>query len=165
MAGTLLVCPPPRCTASSNRRQGQFAQQGGAGTVAERPIQQRIDGNRNTFGIGDVVVTGGNLLGAAGEFSAGQSLEHQRGHEAVSKQGEFFSFGVHDRTILRTRALARCKCCVWAVRRMGKPAGARRDARREPESEASLTGECATRKTGSGAPWSSQRLGTFARLW
>jgi hypothetical protein len=74
------------------------------GAVAERPIQQRIDGNRNAFGIGDVVVTGGNLLGTAGKFSAGQSFEHQRGNEAVSKQGEFFSFGVHDRTIRGIRA-------------------------------------------------------------
>src|SRR5207302_9435764 len=97
---------------------------------------------------GNVVVTGGNLLGAAGEFSARKSFEHQRGHEAVSKQGEFFSFGVHDRTIRRRRALARCKCCVWAVRRMGKPAGARRDARRERESEASLTGRSEERRVG-----------------
>jgi len=110
------------------RRQGQFAQQGGAGAmrvfalqafdqvgelrgngarltailprfggqgleaigaVAERPIQQRIDGNRNAFGIGDVVVTGGNLLSAAGEFSAGKRFQNQRRNYAVSKQGEF----------------------------------------------------------------------------
>src|SRR5271157_5472251 len=83
----------------------RFGRQGleAAGAIAKRPIQQRIDGNGNAFGIGDGVVTGGNLLGAAGEFSAGQSFEHQRSHEAVSKQGEFFSFGVHDRTIRGTR--------------------------------------------------------------
>jgi hypothetical protein len=42
---------------------------------------------------------GGNLLGTAGEFSARQGFQNQRRDYAVSKQGEFFSFGVHDRTI------------------------------------------------------------------
>src|SRR5271165_799042 len=84
----------------------RFGRQGleTTGAVAERPIQQRIDGNRNALGTGNVVVTGGHLLGAAGEFSAGKSFEHQRGYQAVSKQGEFFSFGVHERTIRGIRA-------------------------------------------------------------
>src|SRR5439155_10274230 len=116
----------------------RFGRQGleAAGAVAERPIQQGIDGNRNAFGIGNVVMTGGNLLGAAGEFSARKSFEHQRGHEAVSKQGEFFSFGVHERTIHGATGLARCKCYVWTLRWMAIRAGARRDARQERESEA-----------------------------
>jgi hypothetical protein len=46
--------------------------------VAPRPIQQRIDGNRRPFRIGDVVVAGGDLLSAAREFAAGKGLDHQR---------------------------------------------------------------------------------------
>ena len=154
-------------------RQGQFAQQGGAGAmrvfaleafdqigqlrgdgarlaavlprlgrqrfeaavaVAERPIQQRIDRNRGAFGIRNVVVAGGDLLGAAGEFAAGQSFEHQRGDQAVAEQGEFFGFGIHERTIRGATGLAPCKCCVGTVRRKGtrgrsaarRPSGARK---------------------------------------
>ena len=47
-----------------------------AAAIAERPLEQSIDGNRNPLGIGNVVLTGGNLLGAAGEFPAGQGFEH-----------------------------------------------------------------------------------------
>ena len=44
--------------------------------IAERPLEQRIDRNRNPLGIGNVVLTGGNLLSAAGEFTAGKGFEH-----------------------------------------------------------------------------------------
>ena len=69
-----------------------------AGAVAPRPIQQRIDGNRGAFGIGDVVVAGGNLLSAAGEFAARKSFDHQRGDRAVAEQSEFFGFGIHGKS-------------------------------------------------------------------
>jgi hypothetical protein len=46
--------------------------------VAQRPIQQRIDGNRRPFRMGDVVVASGDLLGAAREFAAGKTLDYQR---------------------------------------------------------------------------------------
>ena len=70
----------------------RFGSQGleAAGAVAERPIQQRIDGNRSAFGIGDVVVTGGNLLGAAGEFAAGKGFEHQRRNQRRIETGRVF---------------------------------------------------------------------------
>ena len=40
-------------------------------------------------------MTGGNLLGAAGEFAARQRLQHQRGDQPVAEQGDFFGFGIH----------------------------------------------------------------------
>src|SRR5271165_7368057 len=84
------------------------------GAVAEGPIEQGIDGNGNAFGIGDVVVTGGDLLGAAGEFTARQGFQNQRRNYAVSKQGEFFSFGVHERTIRGIRVRRDAKV-VWGA--------------------------------------------------
>ena len=87
--------------------------------VAERPIQQRIDGNRGALGIGDVVVAGGDLLGAAGEFAAGSDSKHQRGDQPVAEQGDFFGFGIHAespcaRTIRRERACTMQMLCVDA---------------------------------------------------
>jgi hypothetical protein len=38
--------------------------------VAQRPVQQRVYGNRGALGSGNLVVAGGNLFGAAGEFTA-----------------------------------------------------------------------------------------------
>jgi len=46
--------------------------------VAQRPIEQCIDANRRPFRMGDVVVAGGDLLGAACEFAAGKTFDHQR---------------------------------------------------------------------------------------
>ena len=81
------------------RRQGFEA----AVAVAQRPIQQRIDGNGGAFGIGDVVVAGGDLFGAAGEFAARQRFQHQRRDQAVAEQGEFFGFGIHGENLLARR--------------------------------------------------------------
>ena len=47
-----------------------------AAAIAERPLEQGIDRNRNPLGIGNVVLTGGKLFGAAGELTAGQGFEH-----------------------------------------------------------------------------------------
>ncbi len=40
--------------------------------VTQRPVQQRVDGNRAPGGVWDVVGTGGDLLGAPCEFAARQ---------------------------------------------------------------------------------------------
>src|SRR6185369_14017087 len=69
--------PPVLTRLGSQRLEAAMA-------VAPRPIQQRIDGNRRAFRVGDVVVAGGNLLSAAGEFAAGQSLDHKRGDHAIT---------------------------------------------------------------------------------
>src|SRR5437867_4106226 len=83
-------------------RQSQFAQQSRAGAmrvddarlstvlarlgsqrfetavaVAQRPIEQCIDGNRRPFRMGDVVGAAGDLLGPAREFAAGKSFDYQ----------------------------------------------------------------------------------------
>src|SRR5438477_11370296 len=45
--------------------------------VAQRPIEQCIDGNRRPFRMGDVVGAAGDLLGPAREFAAGKSFDYQ----------------------------------------------------------------------------------------
>ena len=45
---------------------------------------------------GNVVEAGGDLLGAAGEFAAGQRFQHQRRDQAVTEQRDFFGFVVHE---------------------------------------------------------------------
>ncbi len=42
--------------------------------VAQCPVQQRVHGNRRALGSGNLVVAGGNLFGAPGEFAARQRL-------------------------------------------------------------------------------------------
>jgi hypothetical protein len=51
--------------------------QGGKTTaaIAQCPIEQGIDRKRVTLGVGDFVVACGNLLRAASEFSARESLQ------------------------------------------------------------------------------------------
>ena len=46
--------------------------------VAECPFQQRIDRNGGPFGMRNLEVAGGDLLGAAGEFATRQRFQHQR---------------------------------------------------------------------------------------
>ena len=58
--------------------------------IAERPLQQGIDGNRNALGIGNVVVTGGNLLGAAGEFDRGAGVRALAAQSGRSETGRVF---------------------------------------------------------------------------
>ncbi len=114
--------------------------------IAQRPIQQGIHRNRSAFGIGNVVVAGGNLLGAAREFAAGQGFEHQRRNQAVAKQGEFFGFGIHRGISLSQKHTAEGRRRLHANAVWG-PSGGRRhraergaDARRERETRASPTG-------------------------
>src|SRR5437870_6059777 len=45
--------------------------------IAQRPIEQRIDGNCCSFRMRDVVGAGGDLLGAAREFAAGKAFNKQ----------------------------------------------------------------------------------------
>jgi hypothetical protein len=45
------------------------------GAVAERPVEQSVDGNRGALGSGDLVMAGGDLLGTTGQFA-----ERQRFH-------------------------------------------------------------------------------------
>jgi hypothetical protein len=63
-----------RLTAVLARFGGQGIE--AAAAIAERPLEQSIDRNGYALGIGDVVLAGGNLLGAAGEFTAGKGFEH-----------------------------------------------------------------------------------------
>jgi len=63
--------------------------------VARRPVEQRIDRDGAAFRIGDVVVAGGNLLGAAREFAAGQRLQHEWRDQTIAEQGNFFGFVIH----------------------------------------------------------------------
>jgi hypothetical protein len=44
----------------------------------------------------EVVEAGGDLLGAAREFAAGQRLQHQGRNQPVAKQRDFFGLVVHD---------------------------------------------------------------------
>ncbi len=124
-----------------------------AGAVAERPIQQRIDGNRNAFGIGNVVVTGGNLLGAAGEFSAGQSFEHQRALPDRIETGRVFQLwrpcGKLQQDDNQGGAFPPCKCCVGTLRD-GARGGQRGATPVRNRKQASPTGGCAVGKTGNG---------------
>ena len=63
-----------RLTAVLARFGGQGIE--AAAAIAERPLEQGIDRNGNPLGIGNVVLAGGNLLRAAGEFTAGKGFEH-----------------------------------------------------------------------------------------
>src|SRR5256885_6919003 len=49
--------------------------------ITQRPIEQCINGNRRSFRMGDVVSAGGDLLGAAREFTAGKTFNDQRRSE------------------------------------------------------------------------------------
>src|SRR4029077_9223784 len=62
--------------------------------IAQRPIEQCIDGNRRSFRMRDVVGAGGDLLGAAREFTAGKTLDDQGCDQPVAKQRQFFGFGI-----------------------------------------------------------------------
>src|SRR6266550_3750357 len=63
--------------------------------ITQRPIEQRIDGNRRSFRMRDVVGASGDFLGTAREFAAGKTFDHQRRDQPVAKQGQFFGFGIH----------------------------------------------------------------------
>src|SRR5260370_38203348 len=49
--------------------------------------------------MGDVVGAGGDLLGAAREFTTGKTLNDQRCDQAVTKQGQFFGFCLHSEVL------------------------------------------------------------------
>ena len=51
--------------------------------ITRRPVEQRIDRDGAAFGIGNVVVAGGDLLGTAREFAACERFEHQRRDQEV----------------------------------------------------------------------------------
>ena len=63
--------------------------------IAQRPIQQRVHRDLAAGGMRNVVEAGGDLLGAAREFAAGQRLQHQGRNQPVAEQGDFFGFVVH----------------------------------------------------------------------
>ena len=66
-----------------------------AATVAQHPIQQGVHANRSALGAGDLVMPGGNLFGAPRQLTPRQRFQNQRGDQAVTEQGDFFSFGIH----------------------------------------------------------------------
>src|SRR5258708_15075798 len=45
--------------------------------------------------MGNVVEAGGDLLGAPGEFAAGQRFQHQGRDQAITEERDFFGFVVH----------------------------------------------------------------------
>lgn len=61
-----------RLTAVLTRFGGQGLE--AAVAVALGPLQQRVDGDRTALGIRDVILPGGNFLGAASEFPARKLL-------------------------------------------------------------------------------------------
>jgi len=61
-------------------------------------------------------------FGAPGEFSARQSLQHQRGDEGITEQSDFFGLGVHRANLpapegSQPRRSPPDKCCVFVLRR------------------------------------------------
>src|SRR5256885_17155708 len=58
--------------------------------VAQRPIEQRIDGNRRSFRMRDVVGAGSDFLGAARAFTAGETFNDQRRDQPEAKRRQFF---------------------------------------------------------------------------
>ena len=103
----------------------------------------------------NLVVAGGDLLRAAGEFAAGQRFQDQRRDQPVPEQGDFFGFGIHEENLLSQKHKAKGiagsmqKLC-GALRREVPPGRARHNARPERETPASLTGGIADRRTGNG---------------
>lgn len=81
--------------------------------LTEYPIEQTIDGNRRPSGIGEIVVTTGNLPSAPCQFPRRKAeFQNQRRNEAVAKQRDFLGFGIHleslsSSTLLRCRPLLR----------------------------------------------------------
>src|SRR5580700_2931284 len=75
-----------------------FGSQGGKApaTIAQRPIEQGVDRKRSALGVGDLILTSGDLFGPAREFTARQHLQNQRSDESIAKQGDFFGPRVHD---------------------------------------------------------------------
>ena len=108
------------------RRQGFEA----AVAIAERPIQQRIHRNRSAFGMRNLVVAGGDLLGAAREFAAGQRFQHQRRDQPVTEQGDFFGFGIHEEDLLSQKHKAEGHRRLHAKAVWGHSGGRRRRAER-----------------------------------
>ena len=63
--------------------------------IAQRPIQQRVHRDLAAGGMRNVVEAGGDFLGAAGEFAAGQRFQHQRRDQSITEERDFFGFFVH----------------------------------------------------------------------
>jgi hypothetical protein len=58
--------------------------------VTHGPMQKRIEAERSTPGIRDVVLAGYDLAGAPGEFPVGKDLDHKWCNQAIAKQSNFF---------------------------------------------------------------------------
>ena len=80
----------PAILARFGRQRGQSV-----AAIAQGPIQQRVHRDLAAGGMRDVVEAGGDLLGAAREFAAGQRLQHQGRNQPVTKERDFFGFVVH----------------------------------------------------------------------
>ena len=63
--------------------------------IAQRPVQQRVHRDLAAVRVGNVVEAGGEFLGAACEFAAGQRLQHQWCNQAITEERDFFSFVIH----------------------------------------------------------------------
>jgi hypothetical protein len=68
------------------RRQGLKT----AVAVTHSPMEKRIEAERSTLGIRDVVLAGYDLAGAPGEFPVGKDLDHKWCNKAIAKQSNFF---------------------------------------------------------------------------
>ena len=75
-------------------------------------------------------MAGGDLLGAAGEFAAGQRFQHQRRNQSVAEQGDFFGFGIHEEDLLSQKHKAEGHRRLHAKAVWGRSGGRRRRAER-----------------------------------
>src|SRR5207249_152227 len=91
--------------------------------IAQSPIQQRLHRDLAAGGMGNVVKTGSEFLRAAGEFAAGQRLQHQRRDEPVTEDRDFLGFFVHavvfspGPKLTEEGVAVPCKWCVGKLRR------------------------------------------------
>jgi hypothetical protein len=152
----------PRSWRGLGRQRGQSV-----AAIAQRPIQQRVHRDLAAGGMGNVVEAGGDLLGAAREFAAGQRFQHQRRDEAVTEERDFFGFVVHRVFFLLDGSVRRKASRFHANGVWGGSGGRRgggrmrRGGRREPDRTASPAGGSARRRTGSG----ERRSSRWIRAW
>lgn len=64
--------------------------------IAARPLQHGFRTHRAAAGMRDVILARGDLLSASGEFAARQGFQDQRRDDAITEEGDFFGFVLHD---------------------------------------------------------------------
>jgi hypothetical protein len=110
----------PPILAGLGRQRGQSV-----AAIAQGPVQQRVHRDLATGGMGNVVEAGGDLLGAPGEFAAGQRFQHQRRDQAITEERDFFGFVVHGVVFLLDGSLRRKRARFHANGVWGSSGGRR----------------------------------------